>query len=84
VRGKTWEPVTDQLLTLQYQHDALLSAYQKRGVAAELREWRDDEDNVTDIDACADELDPPEPVAEADAAEKFSQDCARRRVEAEK
>jgi hypothetical protein len=46
-------------------------------VAAEMREL--DGDNVMELMELADDLDPREPIAEADAAETFSQACEERK-----
>lgn len=64
-------------LEAKYEH--LLHAFEEQErtatmVARALRLW----DDVA-LTQWADILDPPEPLSEADAAEKFSRDCAGRK-----
>jgi len=74
------------------KYDALLAhslrQEQTMKTAAEkLRKLATTDSNLGQLDEAlertADELDPPESIAEADAAEKFSQDCEKRRVESD-
>lgn len=75
----------EENLGAKYEH--LLHAFEEQGrtmkrVASQLRapnmkpgfDWGEFSVNM------AQELDSPEPIAETDAAEKFSQDCANRKL----
>lgn len=71
---------------LEAKYERLLHAFEEQGrtmkvVAATLRCEAHflTPEQTRSIEWLADELDPPEPLAEADAAEKFSQDCAARK-----
>jgi hypothetical protein len=81
----------DQALAdLERQYEALLSAFAKqertmKEVATDIRWAIDNQPRPSsfglfaEVSAWADTLDPREPIAEADAAETFSQACEERK-----